>query len=311
VIRKRSDQARGRYGTPFICLVSTVLLTVTSAGQQLPIPQQVEANNAPRRKQDATSFVQQAPLNSITRPVSRVADVPPPRDALPAEPRITSEQIKSEIGTDVRQTEKQRRFEELKERLSNLIELNQQQSESPQNTETTDNPDDSSESTPPDPPEPDISTAESEDNSEAAISDLLDNSSSEGPLEIEDETITLPPIIPGTIDRIGLADNLFALEENLIALEMYSQVDLTVLPASDKTWVEYQMASCLRRLDRIPEAQERYRRLVAQKDDEWIAELSKWWLNRLDDLRDAREQLARFDQLISIMQGSSDVSAAE
>ena len=85
-------------------------------------------------------------------------------------------------------------------------------------------------------------------------------------------------LVDGPVDRIGLADSLYALNELSISLEMYGKVDLKHVPQSEQFWVSFQRACCLRRLKRIPEAQELYRRLAGQQNAGWLAEMSRWWL---------------------------------
>lgn len=93
---------------------------------------------------------------------------------------------------------------------------------------------------------------------------------------------TLSPI-DGPIDRLGLANNLYALGDYVMALKMYEEIDQTTLTEQDRFWIEYQTACCLRRLRRIPEAQDRYRRLAAQPSAELLHEMSRWWLDRIAD----------------------------
>lgn len=89
-------------------------------------------------------------------------------------------------------------------------------------------------------------------------------------------------VIDGPVDRIGLADNLYALGELTIALEMYEQVVTTKIKASEAYWVMFQRACCHRRLGQLEKAQELYRRLAGQEPAGWLAKTSRWWLDQMD-----------------------------
>ena len=56
------------------------------------------------------------------------------------------------------------------------------------------------------------------------------------------DSLKAAAVVDGPVDRVGLADNLYALNELSIALEMYQKVDLKDLPASERYWVTFQQA---------------------------------------------------------------------
>ena len=112
------------------------------------------------------------------------------------------------------------------------------------------------------------------------------------------ESLKAAAIVDGPVDRIGLADNLYAMNETKIALEMYEKVDVKALPPSERYWVAYQRASCHRRLGQIPEAQELYRRLAGQQSAGWLAQTSRWWLDQIDTRQSLKEKLDTYDQVL-------------
>jgi len=113
-----------------------------------------------------------------------------------------------------------------------------------------------------------------------------------------DTTHELPSALPqhavvdGPIDRLGLANNLFAVGEYLLAKEMYEQADPAEMTAQQQIWTEYQIANCLRRTGRKAEASGRYRRLAAQPETGWLSGQSRWWVDVLEQTRQLEKALA-------------------
>jgi len=92
-------------------------------------------------------------------------------------------------------------------------------------------------------------------------------------------------VVDGPIDRLGLANNLFAVGQYPLALEMYQQASAEILSAHQKFWVEYQTANCIRRSGKPGEASNRYRRLADQPEAGWISEQAQWWVETLEKIR--------------------------
>ena len=98
-------------------------------------------------------------------------------------------------------------------------------------------------------------------------------------------------VVEGPIDRLGLANNLYAVGDYLLALEMYEQADTVNMTAQQQIWTEYQIANCLRRIGKIAEASNRYRRLADQPEAGWLSEQSQWWVDVLEQMRIVRKGL--------------------
>ncbi len=117
--------------------------------------------------------------------------------------------------------------------------------------------------------------------------------------------VSADAIVDGPVDRIGLADSLYALDELSLALEMYGKVDLKNVSASERYWVSFQRACCLRKLNRVPEAQEFYRRLAGQQNAGWLAKMSRWWLDQIDARVELETQIQEYDKLLAALKESS------
>jgi hypothetical protein len=88
--------------------------------------------------------------------------------------------------------------------------------------------------------------------------------------------------VTGTrINRLALADSLFATGQSDLALQAYSSIELSKLAAVDRYWIEYQIANCHRRLGDRTEAEQRYRKLAGLVDGGWCAAHARWWLDAL------------------------------
>jgi hypothetical protein len=95
-------------------------------------------------------------------------------------------------------------------------------------------------------------------------------------------------------DRVSIADNLFAAGETVTAAQIYREIPLAELTRPEAGWVRFQIANCHRRLGQIDDARKIYRRLVVDPALGWLQELSKWWLDALDQ----RDALAKDQQRV-------------
>jgi len=100
------------------------------------------------------------------------------------------------------------------------------------------------------------------------------------------------------IDRVYVADNLFAAGEYVLANDIYLQVDRRAVSGDESGWVEFQLANCSRRLGRIDDARKRYRRVVADPTLGWLQDLAKWRLDAIDERDLLVKEHARLDAVI-------------
>ncbi len=104
--------------------------------------------------------------------------------------------------------------------------------------------------------------------------------------------------IDAPVDRLALADNLYAAGETATALKVYSEIDPKTLSEDDRHWYEMQLAGCHRRLGDLEEAAKHYRLLVTVEKPAWMADLSRWWLVVLDRRESMTRQSAQLDAFI-------------
>lgn len=110
------------------------------------------------------------------------------------------------------------------------------------------------------------------------------------------------PVVEGPIDRLSLADSLFASGETELALQIYNEVDAAPLAEEDRRWRDYQLAGCYRRLKDHAEAERRYRALAGLEDGGWYADQSRWWLDSLTARKKLETDLERVTQTIQAME---------
>lgn len=98
-------------------------------------------------------------------------------------------------------------------------------------------------------------------------------------------------LVAGPVDRVALADNLYALGEFTLAMEMYEQVNLAELTSDQQFWVQFQNASCLRQIGDMRAAKRQLRILAGKKEAGWMANSSRWWLDMIEDRAELEEQI--------------------
>jgi hypothetical protein len=109
-------------------------------------------------------------------------------------------------------------------------------------------------------------------------------------------------IVDGPVDRLALADSLFASGQIDLALQTYQQVDPTALTGEDRLWIEFQLASCHRRLQDYPEAERRYRQIAGHQNGGLFATQSRWWLDAMTSRRTLEADLKRVAQSLQTLE---------
>ena len=113
------------------------------------------------------------------------------------------------------------------------------------------------------------------------------------------------------INRLALADSLFATGQSDLALQAYSNIELIKLPAAERYWIEYQIANCHRRLGNKPEAEQRYRRLAGLVDGGWCATHAKWWLDALATKAQLERDLGQIKLTLHAIEEQLDAKPAQ
>jgi hypothetical protein len=171
----------------------------------------------------------------------------------------------------------------------------------------------------PEPPEPGIPATPAHSEPEAPPSerpassahDLLPDQLTESASDTHHGQSELFPegIVQGPVDRLALADSLFAGGQVDLALQAYEEVDSSTLSGEDGLWIQYQLASCYRRLLDYPEAEKRYRHVAARPDGGMYATQARWWLDAMTARRSLEADLHRVTQSLQSLEQQTHDSA--
>lgn len=114
---------------------------------------------------------------------------------------------------------------------------------------------------------------------------------------------------PKAVDRLELANSLFAMGRTESALAVYGQIEQAGLSEEDRIWLDYQMASCQRRLGNVAEAEKMYRRVVAANPDSTWSKYSRWWLDLLRDRNKVQTELSQLQDVIKTYKTSLEAKS--
>ncbi len=96
----------------------------------------------------------------------------------------------------------------------------------------------------------------------------------------------------GPIDMTAVAQNLFRAGDYEAALEAYRRVPLQNAAAEERAPTVYMIATCYRKLGRLPEAEKHYRDAAEIKGDPFVAQCAQWQLDTITWRRQVEAQLA-------------------
>ena len=118
----------------------------------------------------------------------------------------------------------------------------------------------------------------------------------------EDSPLTLPSeLLDQAIDRQRMGNNLYAIGAHELALMNYEMMLRQPLGPDEAQWVQFQVANCQRHLGQIAQAQKAYRRVAGETSEEWLGQMSRWWLKELDDREQLQRRVAELDQIIKTL----------
>ena len=121
------------------------------------------------------------------------------------------------------------------------------------------------------------------------------------------ESVPIPDTIAGEIDRMSLANSLFATQQYAECLRILEHVDEATLGPDDLIWKSYVTACCHRGTGNFKEATRLYREIVARPNADWTRDLAKWWL---DHLQEKSQLLDRGQQLQATIKRAEEATSA-
>jgi len=102
-----------------------------------------------------------------------------------------------------------------------------------------------------------------------------------------------------------LADNLFGAGDIALALEIYRGLQSENLDAAEVRWVNYQVASCQRRIGNVSTAEQTYREVASASDDDLASANARWWLDSIGRRKRLQNGLVGLDQAIRTMESET------
>jgi tetratricopeptide (TPR) repeat protein len=111
------------------------------------------------------------------------------------------------------------------------------------------------------------------------------------------------------VDRLGLANNLYATGEYTLALQIYERMDAQKLTTKDEEWVAFQIANCQRHLGNKADAERGYRIVTANRQEGQCSQDAQWWLETNDRLVRFRKRLDQLQQTLDSFGDESRASA--
>ncbi len=106
-----------------------------------------------------------------------------------------------------------------------------------------------------------------------------------------DDIGLLPPSTPQPVDYMGLANAEFQQEHYDEALDSFGRALTEPQTAKDGVYIQYMIATCLRKLKKYEEARDAYSEVAVSPDDKILAEYANWQLNLIKWRLDLDERL--------------------
>lgn len=124
---------------------------------------------------------------------------------------------------------------------------------------------------------------------------------------IWDENASLNTIIitDNVVNRLALANNLYAAGEFKIALQLYQQLQQDSTQ-QDQQWITYQIAQCHRTLGAKENADQAFRIVTAMPDSKRWGDYSKWWLANGDDVSNVKQRSQQLTAAIERLRSEID-----
>lgn len=129
------------------------------------------------------------------------------------------------------------------------------------------------------------------------------------PQEIPAALVDAIAVTDQPVDRMGLANNLYATGEYHLALQIYERVDAESLSLGDREWVLYQIANCHRKLGHKADAERGFRMVTAGRQEGWCSQDARWWLDTNDRLSGLQQRVQQLQQTLKTLEENTRVDA--
>jgi len=90
-------------------------------------------------------------------------------------------------------------------------------------------------------------------------------------------------ILARPVDQLALADSLYRSQDFEFAHDLYVKLLESPSMTAHRLWIEYQLAACLRQLNRPQDAAAHLRNIVGSDEEHELVAFAKWWLEQLEN----------------------------
>ncbi len=117
----------------------------------------------------------------------------------------------------------------------------------------------------------------------------------------------LPVVVTESpVNRLKLADSLFGAGDTELAQRIYEKIPLSEMPPDERAWVQFQLASCHRRLGRTGDAEKLYRVVASYSENSPLSETSRWWLDRIHARRKLTTSLQQINDTLARLEAATN-----
>ena len=128
----------------------------------------------------------------------------------------------------------------------------------------------------------------------------------------KDATVEMMPapaaqtITDMAVDKRALADNLFGSGEYKLALDVYQELLGGQPPPGEAVWYRYQAATASRHLKDPQRAATYYREVAADRNNEFLSENAKWWLNVMENNTNNDRRLQELSMMMEQIRNNTE-----
>ncbi|MEZ6064987.1 MAG: hypothetical protein R3B90_04615 [Planctomycetaceae bacterium] len=120
------------------------------------------------------------------------------------------------------------------------------------------------------------------------------------------DSAALPAVVPGEVDRLALADSLFAAQQISAAYDIYQALQTASFTPEEQFWILSQRAACLRRSGDDAAAEKLYREIIAGNSEGWLGDSARWWLTTVDVRRRLEANSAKLADILDTLSAEAD-----
>ena len=116
---------------------------------------------------------------------------------------------------------------------------------------------------------------------------------------------TMRAITTGRVDRLALANNLFAAGKHAVSLRVYQAIVPETKDAAELAWLHLQIGNIYRHANVVDKSEKHYRMVTGLGVDTPYYEYARWWLTNLEERANLLNQIEELRTAIKSIEGST------